>query len=64
MERVYDAVGHLRMARKNGATEEGLIETITHLAFYAGWPQAMSAMGVAQQAFRGSHLDSDITRST
>ena len=30
---------HLDYARKNGLTEEQLIEAITHLAFYAGWPR-------------------------
>jgi 4-carboxymuconolactone decarboxylase len=44
---------HLGLARLNGATEEELIEAITHLAFYAGWPKAMSAMAVAKQVFRG-----------
>ena len=42
---------HLQLARDNGATEEELIEAITHLAFYAGWPRAMSAMTVAKQVF-------------
>ncbi|HEX3957424.1 MAG TPA: carboxymuconolactone decarboxylase family protein [Trebonia sp.] len=28
-----------------------MIETITHLAFYAGWPRAMSAMAVAKEVF-------------
>ena len=45
-------VFHLGLARQNGATEEELIEAITHLAFYAGWPKAMSAMAVAKQVFR------------
>jgi 4-carboxymuconolactone decarboxylase len=43
---------HLRYAKDNGATEEELIEAITHLAFYAGWPKAFSAMAVAKQVFR------------
>ena len=43
---------HLSLARRNGATETELIEAITHLAFYAGWPKAMSAMAVAKQVFR------------
>jgi 4-carboxymuconolactone decarboxylase len=47
-------VYHLGLARQNGATEEELIEAITHLAFYAGWPKAMSAMAVAKQVFRGN----------
>ena len=43
---------HLQYAKDNGATEEELIEAITHLAFYAGWPKAFSAMAVAKQVFR------------
>jgi 4-carboxymuconolactone decarboxylase len=46
-------VFHLGFAQQNGATEEELIEAITHLAFYAGWPKAMSAMAVAKQVFGG-----------
>jgi 4-carboxymuconolactone decarboxylase len=45
---------HLGLAKQNGATEQELIEAITHLAFYAGWPKAMSAMAVAKQVFRGN----------
>ncbi len=46
-------VYHLGLARRNGASEQELIEAITHLAFYAGWPQAMAAMAVAKRVFRG-----------
>jgi 4-carboxymuconolactone decarboxylase len=45
---------HLQYAKDNGATEDELIEAITHLAFYAGWPKAFSAMAVAKQVFRRS----------
>jgi len=44
-------VFHLRYAKQNGVTETELKEVITHLAFYAGWPKAMSAMSVAKQVF-------------
>jgi 4-carboxymuconolactone decarboxylase len=44
---------HLGLAKQNGVTEAELVEAITHLAFYAGWPQAMTAMAVAKQVFRG-----------
>jgi 4-carboxymuconolactone decarboxylase len=44
-------VNHLALAKQNGVTEEELKEAITHLAFYAGWPKAMSAMTVAKQVF-------------
>ena len=43
---------HLALAKENGVTEEELVEAITHLAFYAGWPSAMSAAGVAREVFR------------
>jgi 4-carboxymuconolactone decarboxylase len=46
-------VFHLDFARRNGNSEEELIEAITHLAFYAGWPKAMAAMTVAKRVFRG-----------
>ena len=42
---------HLPNAVKNGVTEQELIETVTHLAFYAGWPCAMSCMAVAKEMF-------------
>lgn len=42
---------HLPYARENGLNEQELIEAITHLAFYTGWPKAMSAMGVAKKIF-------------
>ncbi len=42
---------HLGYARDNGITEEELIETITHLAFYTGWPRAMAAIAAARSAF-------------
>ncbi len=43
---------HLQRAKENGVTEAELIETITHLAFYSGWPKAMSAITVAKEIFR------------
>ena len=46
-------VFHLDFAKQNGNTEAELIEAITHLAFYAGWPKAMAAMAVAKRVFRG-----------
>jgi 4-carboxymuconolactone decarboxylase len=42
---------HFGRARDNGVTREELIETITHLAFYAGWPNAVSAIAVAREVF-------------
>jgi 4-carboxymuconolactone decarboxylase len=42
---------HLGRAIENGVKEEELIEAITHLAFYAGWPSAMTAIMVAKELF-------------
>jgi 4-carboxymuconolactone decarboxylase len=51
MNRPDQLRSHLALAKQNGLTEEELVEAITHLAFYAGWPSAMSAAGVAKEVF-------------
>lgn len=42
---------HLNRAMDNGLTREQAAEVITHLAYYAGWPNAMSALPVAKEVF-------------
>ena len=42
---------HLKKALQNGVTREELIELITHLAFYSGWPTAATAVGIARRVF-------------
>ena len=42
---------HLGRAVENGVTKEELIEVITHLAFYSGWPCAMTAILIANEEF-------------
>ena len=42
---------HLSFAQQNGVTRDEITELITHLAFYAGWPAANTAIGVARQVF-------------
>jgi 4-carboxymuconolactone decarboxylase len=37
---------HMRRARDNGLDDGELVELITHLAFYGGWPVAFSALDV------------------
>jgi len=44
--------GHLSRAKQNGLSEAELAEVIIHLAFYAGWPRAMSAIKVAREVFK------------
>src|SRR3954454_12192862 len=43
--------GHLGRALANGVTKDELSELITHLAFYAGWPAAMTAALIAKEVF-------------
>ena len=42
---------HLSRAVENGVKEPELVEVITHLAFYSGWPNAMSAIMLAKELF-------------
>jgi 4-carboxymuconolactone decarboxylase len=44
---------HLNLGRQNGLTQTEIVEAITHLAFYTGWPKAMSAITAAKQTFTG-----------
>lgn len=51
MNRPDQLRSHLARARDNGVTLEEVVETITHLAFYAGWPNAVTAVSVAREVF-------------
>jgi 4-carboxymuconolactone decarboxylase len=42
---------HLQLALDNGVTQDELVELMTHLAFYSGWPTAMSALLTAKDVF-------------
>jgi 4-carboxymuconolactone decarboxylase len=42
---------HLGRALENGVTQDEIVEAITHLAFYAGWPAAGTAIGIARDVF-------------
>ena len=48
MNRPDQLRSHMALARQNGITQDELIETVTHLAFYAGWPSAVSAATMAK----------------
>jgi len=52
MNRTEQLPYHLRRALDNGVTHDEIVELITHLAFYSGWPTAMSAMRLAKEAFQ------------
>jgi 4-carboxymuconolactone decarboxylase len=42
---------HLKRAMENGITKDEIIAIITLLAFYAGWPSAMTALSIARKVF-------------
>src|SRR5262249_17252491 len=43
--------GHVERALANGVTRDEISEVITHMAFYAGWPTAMTAARIAKGVF-------------
>src|SRR5690606_26271055 len=51
MNRPDQLRSHLGLALRNGMTQDELIGAITHLAFYAGWPNAVTAVGIARDVF-------------
>lgn len=48
---VAQLTGHIPIGMNNGLTQPEIVEAITHLAFYVGWPNVFSAMPVAKQVF-------------
>jgi 4-carboxymuconolactone decarboxylase len=42
---------HMNIAKQNGVTKDEMVEIITQLAFYCGWPKAWSAFNIAKQTF-------------
>lgn len=43
--------GHLERAKDNGVTKAEIIEVITQLAFYTGWPKAWAAFSMAKETY-------------
>ena len=52
--RVNELPFHLKRALENGVTKDELIELITHLSFYSGWPTANTALPIARRVFEES----------
>lgn len=46
--------GHIERALTNGVTRDEISEIITHMAFYSGWPTAMTAARIAKGVFEAS----------
>jgi 4-carboxymuconolactone decarboxylase len=51
MNRLEQLPFHIGFALDNGVTRDEIVEEITQLAFYSGWPTAMSALAIAKTVF-------------
>ena len=49
LNRIEQVEFHLKKAFENGLTKEELVAAITHIAFYAGWPSAVSGFNHLQK---------------
>jgi len=45
---------HIQTAKQNGVSKEEMAEIITQLGFYAGWPKAWAAFGMAKEVYANS----------
>ena len=50
---------HLSTARKNGVTKEEMAEILTHLSFYAGWPNSWAAFRMAKEVYKDDSLQEE-----
>jgi 4-carboxymuconolactone decarboxylase len=60
--RTRELPSHLGRALENGVSQDELVELITHLAFYAGWPTAISAVMAAKEVFDNAEGRSATTK--
>ena len=49
---------HLAEAKKNGVSQQEMAEILTHVAFYAGWPNAWAAFRMAKEVYQDGDLNS------
>lgn len=50
---------HLTTARKNGVTKSEMAEILTHIAFYAGWPNAWAAFNMAKEVYADEEAEAE-----
>jgi len=51
MYRINEIPFHIKKALENGVTKDEIVEAITQIAFYAGWPPAMTALPIVKTVF-------------
>ena len=44
---------HIEIGKRHGLKKEEIVETATHLAFYAGWPKAWSVFPLIEEVYGG-----------
>ena len=44
---------HIEIGKRHGLKKEEIVETVTHLAFYAGWPKAWSVFPLIEEVYGG-----------
>lgn len=55
--------GHIKTAKTNGVTKDEIVELITHLAFYSGWPNAWNAFFIAKKVYSdGDDYEDDLEK--
>ena len=54
---------HLASAKKNGVTQTEMAEILTHIAFYAGWPNAWAAFNMAKEVYAEGDAEGDCPES-
>jgi 4-carboxymuconolactone decarboxylase len=47
---------HINRALDNGVTKEEIVQIITHVTFYAGWPTGVNGAAVASEVFASRNL--------
>ena len=50
---------HIAMGRANGITKEEMVEIVTHVAFYAGWPNAWAVFPLVREVYADNTTDSE-----
>jgi 4-carboxymuconolactone decarboxylase len=51
LNRPHQLKSHVRLGLQNGLTKDEIVETITQMAFYSGWPSAVSSVAIAKKVF-------------
>lgn len=49
--------GHLQKAKENGVTKDEMVEVVTQLAFYTGWPKAWSVFAQMMEVYKDTETD-------